>query len=455
MSTPNLSETSATLSSVAGPGVAAVRRKRLLLIASMSLPFAAAAVAFGLGEARGAWMLVWGAIIAFLATRSAESPKWIHIALLSVGVMIAPLSRLFDLHSQAEIATVCLVPVLVSVLYIESFHVVLGVSITGWLSNILFISQQAWSPADIGMFAAVTAGVQVGVLLSSASARRARALDREVEAQNSQALRLSETRRAQAERLAIVGRLASGVAHEINNPLAFVKANVGMLQRSISGHEEFEPKELEEILDDTIVGIDRICQIVLDLKGFAREDSGVLEPVDLREAIQSAARLAAVRLPRDMRVVVEIARGIPLVRANQRKLAQVMLNLLVNAGEALEESRTESPSVIIAATYEAGLVRLSVTDNGPGFPKDVMARLFEPFFTTKAPGKGTGLGLALSREYVTAFGGTLLAQNAPKGGAQFVITLRGTAGTGETPLPGSLDLGPDRALLVSRFKKSA
>jgi signal transduction histidine kinase len=426
------------------------------MVAAMSIPFAAAAIVAGLGEVRALWMLVWGAIIAFLALRPPDAQRWISIALLSVGVMIAPLSRLFDPHSPAEIATVCLVPVLVSVLYIESFHVVLGVSITGWVSNLIFIGLQDWAPRDLGLFAVVTAGVQVGVLLSSASARRARALDREHEAQNSQALRLSETRRAQAERLAIVGRLASGVAHEINNPLAFVKANVGMLQRTlVAGEEELSTDELTEILDDTIVGVERICQIVLDLKGFAREDSGLLEPVDLREAVQSAARLAAVRLPRDMRVSIEVPKGIPLVRANQRKLAQVMLNLLVNAGEALEESRTESPMVAIAATVEGGAIRVTVTDNGPGIPKDVMARLFEPFFTTKPPGKGTGLGLALSREYVTSFGGTLLAQNASKGGAQFVITLRITATTGETPLPGSLDLGPERSLLVSRFKKSA
>ncbi|MBL8914724.1 MAG: hypothetical protein JNM17_28725 [Archangium sp.] len=419
----------------------------------MSLPFAVAALLAGLGEARGIWMIVWGGIVAFLALQDADAPKWRAISLLSVGVMIAPLSRLFDVHSQAEVATVCLVPVLVSVLYIESFHVVLAVSVTGWLSNLLFMSQQQWDLSDIVMFAVVTAGVQLGVLLSSASARRARALDRVLEAQNGQALRLSETRRAQAERLAIVGRLASGVAHEINNPLAFVKANVSLLQRAlVTEDEKLTPPELAEIFEDTIVGVDRICQIVLDLKGFAREDSGLVEPVDLRDAIQSAARLAAVRLPRDMRVLVEVAKGLPLARANQRKLAQVMLNLLVNAGEALEEAKIENPLVTIAATYDAGHIKLTVTDNGPGIPKDVMARLFEPFFTTKAPGKGTGLGLALSREYVTSFGGTLLAQNAEKQGAQFIITLRVTAGTGETPLPGSLDLGPERSLFVSKLK---
>ena len=441
--------------SSSGAVIAAVRRKRLLLIAAMSIPFAAAAIVAGLGASRGLWMLVWGAIITFLALQPIDAPKWRAITLLSVGVMIAPLSRLFDTHSQAELATVCLVPIFVSVLYIESFHVVLAVSLSGWASNMVFVSQQGGPADELMLFGVVTGGTQIGVLLSSASARRARALDRAHEEQNGKALRLSETRRAQAERLAIVGRLASGVAHEINNPLAFVKANVGMLQRALVDEDEkLTPPELQEILNDTIIGVDRICQIVLDLKGFAREDSGTLEPVDLRDAIQSAARLAAVRLPRDMRVVVDVAKGLPLARANQRKLAQVMLNLLVNAGEALEDARVEHPQVTIAATYDAGQIKLTVTDNGPGIPKEVMARLFEPFFTTKPPGKGTGLGLALSREYVTSFGGTLVAQNVEPQGAQFLVSLRVSATTGETPLPGSLELGPERAEFMAKLKRA-
>jgi len=131
----------------------------------------------------------------------------------------------------------------------------------------------------------------------------------------------------------------------------------------------------------------------------------------------------------------------------------VMLNLLVNAGEALEEVRTLKPEVTIRAIPEGNSMRVTVTDNGPGIPPLVMQRLFEPFFTTKPPGKGTGLGLALSREYVEAFGGTLSVANVEPHGAQFSIVMRVTAATGETPLPGSLDLGPQREALLNRHRR--
>jgi C4-dicarboxylate-specific signal transduction histidine kinase len=156
-----------------------------------------------------------------------------------------------------------------------------------------------------------------------------------------------------------------------------------------------------------------------------------------------------------MKVNLLIPAGLPPVRAHQRKLAQVMLNLLVNAGEALEELRTLKPEVTIQAIREGESMRVTVTDNGPGIPAAVMPRMFEPFFTTKPPGKGTGLGLALSREYVEAFGGTLSVSNVQPHGAQFSIVMRVTSMTGETPLPGSLDLGPQRQALLDRHRRKA
>ena len=180
----------------------------------------------------------------------------------------------------------------------------------------------------------------------------------------------------------------------------------------------------------------------------------MVEPVDVLDTVTGAVRLAMVRLPRDVKVSIEVPRGLPPARASQRKLSQVLLNLLVNAGEALEEMNVLKPSVVIRAVTEGDNLLLTITDNGPGIPPGVMARLFEPFFTTKPPGKGTGLGLALSREYVEAFGGTLAAQNVDPRGAQFCITMKATSMSGETPLPGSLSLGPERALLLARHRRT-
>jgi C4-dicarboxylate-specific signal transduction histidine kinase len=129
-----------------------------------------------------------------------------------------------------------------------------------------------------------------------------------------------------------------------------------------------------------------------------------------------------------------------------------MLNLLVNAGEALEELRSLKPEVTIQAIREGEQMRVTVTDNGPGIPLPVMPRMFEPFFTTKLPGKGTGLGLALSREYVESFGGTLAVNNVLPHGAQFTLMMKLTPMTGETPLPDSLDLGPQRQTLLDHHR---
>ncbi len=432
-----------------------LRRRTLLIGATLTVPAAFAAY---LSTGHGLWKAIWlvglGAALVWVSGQPADARRWRLIVPPTLGVAFGPLACALEPVGPVQLATVVLIPIVIAVLFIDAFDVVLWTSAVGWLSTVLFFVHEGWSATHVVAVAVFTGGVSVVIGLAAAGARKLRELDRESESAHSQALRLSESRRAQAERLAIVGRLASGVAHEINNPLAFVKANVGELRRSLLlGGDPLPPDELKEILDDTTQGIDRICQIVADLKGFAREDSGVTEPVDLRDVVTGAVRLATVRLPRDMKVNIEVPGALPPVRANQRKLAQVMLNLLVNAGEALEEVRTLKPEVTIRAIPEGNSMRVTVTDNGPGIPPLVMQRLFEPFFTTKPPGKGTGLGLALSREYVEAFGGTLSVANVEPHGAQFSIVMRVTAATGETPLPGSLDLGPQREALLNRHRR--
>lgn len=401
------------------------------------------------------WMTAVALLIGWLSRVQTEA-AWKTLVPVCFAILSAPLALGTIVGGAPEVALMALVPISMAVLFFDRFEVVVGSMASGWVTNTFFLAmQEEWSRTDVAVVSLVFASVASNVIAAALHARRLREVDREIEADQGRALRTSETRRAQAERLAIVGRLASGVAHEINNPLAFVKANVGVLRRVFTGEEEVEEAELREVLSDTASGIERICQIVSDLKTFAREDSGVLEPVDLREIVQGAARLAAVRMPRDMKVHLELPAGIPFVRANQRKLSQVMLNLLVNSGEALEENPTPNPSVHIKAVVEGDAVRISITDNGPGIPAALLARMFEPFFTTKAPGKGTGLGLALSREYVTAFGGTLHVHNVEPRGAEFVMTLKATAGTGETPVPGSLSLGPARAMFVAQHRRRA
>ncbi len=235
----------------------------------------------------------------------------------------------------------------------------------------------------------------------------------------------AERYRAQTEKLATVGRLAASVMHEINNPLAFVGSNLEYLRTEVLAQPlpEKERREFQEAFDETRSGVERIKQIVLDLRGFSRMDAEEPTECALADVVMDAARLAAVRLKHVAKLKVEIPGDLPEVFATRQRLAQVLLNLLVNAGDSLEEAKVQGGEVRVTGVAEAGKVTLLVEDNGPGFPPEVLPRLFESFFTTKGPEKGTGLGLTISRELVERFGGTLKAENRPEGGARLRLEL--------------------------------
>ena len=252
-----------------------------------------------------------------------------------------------------------------------------------------------------------------------------------------EALAVSEHRRAQAEKLAALGRLASDVAHEINNPLAYVGSNVDFVHDELETPGTASREELTEVLQQTREGLRHIRQIVADLKGFARMD--VHEPTEctLAGVVADALKLASLRLKHVARLRVDVPEDLPEVFVVRQRLVQVVLNLLINAGDALEERGTRDGEVSVRGLAENGRVLLLIEDNGPGFAPGVLHRIFEAFFTTKGPDKGTGLGLSLSRELVVQFGGELSASNRPEGGACLRLefpALHATPAGG--PLPG-------------------
>ncbi len=232
----------------------------------------------------------------------------------------------------------------------------------------------------------------------------------------------AERERVEVDRLVLVGQLAAGVAHEVNNPLAFVKSNLSFLERELRGEGgPLDVGELRDVVAETQDGVLRIQQIVMDLRRFSREidegDDGRAE-----DAIQEARRLASVRLREVGEVALDCPAELPPVRLGQRHMVQVLLNLLLNAADAVEEALPPRRArIVVRARVVEGGVRLEVEDNGPGIRPEALGKLFEPFFTTKPPGKGTGLGLALCREYVSRAGGTLVAENRAEGGARFII----------------------------------
>jgi two-component system NtrC family sensor kinase len=265
---------------------------------------------------------------------------------------------------------------------------------------------------------------QGGPLLSriqSALNRMAEALRREQALTRSQLealqqanarLARAQTELVSAERLATVGKLAAGVAHEVGNPLAGI---LGYLSLARMRATTPELKEYLERIDHEVHRIDGIVRGLLDL---GRPRPATLAPVDVGQVAETCVRLVRAG-PELARVGVDftLEPGL-LARADTGPLSQIVINLLLNAAQAMGGEGS-----VRAATWRVGgEVRLAVEDSGPGIPPEVMPRLFEPFFTTKE-GKGTGLGLAVSLHLAQSMGGRLTAENLPGGGARFTVHL--------------------------------
>lgn len=431
-----------SLSPLSPSGLISARRFLLVLVGALvATPLSLAQLLVGhIGLWRALWQMLSPVLVAWLARsilrRDRDSAGW-WAAIPVLLTLSGPATFFLEGAGVAEQVTLVLLPVVLCVLFFDQFAIVTSVLVAGLISVTAWF---VWS----GFTALQMAGVVFGevaaatmLALTSAWLRSVRRLEIEAEQQRSQALRLSETRRAHAERLAIVGRLASGVAHEINNPLAYVKANVGVLKRDLFGNEPLSEGEAREILDET-TDASRTAPSTRSRRSTGSISSFPSRAKAFRSAtIWQMRSMPTVRLPIGVKPVVEIHRG-TIVRANRRKLSQVVLNLLVNAGEALEEARTPRPFITVRTEHTDEGVVLSIEDNGPGMSEEVQQRLFEPFFTTKGPGKGTGLGLALSREYLAGFGSSIRATSAPGGGARFLVSLRVAVVTGETPVPGRL-----------------
>jgi signal transduction histidine kinase/CheY-like chemotaxis protein len=254
-----------------------------------------------------------------------------------------------------------------------------------------------------------------------------------------------------AERLASVGELAAAVAHEINNPLAYVSANVEIL--AADGRLGNESAEL---VSDLREGITRIRDIVASLKKLSRVDESRREPVDVARVIDVALKIAGAEIRHRARVEVHVSSPAPVVLAEEGRLGQVLINLLVNAAQALAlERQAENRIVVEARNLDQDCCEILVQDNGPGIPPELQGRIFDPFFTTKPVGEGTGLGLSVCHGIVASLGGTIGVTSSSQNGTTFRIVLPAlAAGTicdrperPATPVPNADARGP-RVLLI-------
>jgi PAS domain S-box-containing protein len=221
-----------------------------------------------------------------------------------------------------------------------------------------------------------------------------------------------------ADRMASIALLGAGVAHEINNPLAYALSGVQLAARMVSGMPD-APPQVGELLATAAEGLGRVRTIVRDLRSLARPDDGPPVPTDVHEVLESTLTLAASALSGRARVVREYC-DLPLAAANSPRLAQVALNLVHNALESMSE-----PGELRVRTLvdETGRVVFEVEDTGMGIPPDVLARIFDPFFTTKPIGSGTGLGLAICHQIVAGFGGAITVRSTVGQGTTFRVSL--------------------------------
>ena len=250
---------------------------------------------------------------------------------------------------------------------------------------------------------------------------------------------ISEQKRLQrqlehADRLASVGIMAAGVAHEVNNPLSFILSNTRFALNEMRAHQaELQAAgrtpgkewaaEVEVALSDALSGIDRVRRIVADLKGFCRNAPGTTAAVDLHEVLEHALEMADTEL-RPRASIVRIFGSPPLVEAESTRLEQVFLNILLNAAHAMPVDGGDTNQVTIRTTTDqAGRALVEVCDTGPGMSPEVLKRVFEPFFTTKDAGQGTGLGLSICHGIIKSIGGEIEIESRPGTGTTVRVVL--------------------------------
>jgi signal transduction histidine kinase len=247
-------------------------------------------------------------------------------------------------------------------------------------------------------------------------------------------------------RLAAVGELAAGVAHEINNPIAFVRANLGALDALLEkvDREAEDPSVAEgrELVAESLDGVDRVSAIVRDVRSLAHHGGGQRERVLLPDLLESAVRVAGSQIRERGRVECDYG-PVPPVRGMSQELQQVFLNLIVNAAQAIPVGGR----IRVSTRTEGGDAVVRVQDDGPGIPEDVIDRIFDPFFTTKPVGEGCGLGLGISYRIVRDHDGDLSVRSRPGEGACFEVRLPAEPDQPEgpdEPEPGPAEPGAGR-----------
>jgi histidine kinase len=238
----------------------------------------------------------------------------------------------------------------------------------------------------------------------------------------------AEQQLIQASKMATLGEMATGVAHELNQPLAVIKTASRFFIKKVRNQEPI-PEHIIATMSEEIDGhVDRATKIINHMREFGRRSDKRLDPISINEVLSKTSEIFSQQLKaRGIDIVWDLADSLPPVRADANRLEQVFINLLINARDAIEEKVQAHPHqkgekrIYLASRRRDGFVEVEVRDTGKGVPRKLIAKIFEPFFTTKEVGKGTGLGLSISYQIVQDFGGTIQAQSREGEGAAFMI----------------------------------
>jgi signal transduction histidine kinase len=238
------------------------------------------------------------------------------------------------------------------------------------------------------------------------------------------------SRLVMSDRLAAVGEMAAGIAHEINNPLAYVRSNLGLLRKhwdelgseiEKTGTPEYTAvllAESEEMIDESLQGVDRAVAIVRDVKGLSHGAQSEREMANVSALLDGVIRMAKSQMRRSSAIIKDFAATPPLECAPQ-ELQQVFLNLVMNAAQAIDEDG----EIRVKTRATDDFILVYVEDDGCGIPPEMVRRIFDPFFTTKAVGEGTGLGLGIALEIVRKHGGEIGVESEPGEGTVFCVRL--------------------------------
>ncbi|MDD4957606.1 MAG: ATP-binding protein [Candidatus Omnitrophica bacterium] len=258
----------------------------------------------------------------------------------------------------------------------------------------------------------------------------------------------------QSEKLASIGRLASGVAHEINNPLSFVCGNMECMKNyttdllkvlcvikkivDLINNNKMEKandllrevcriydevnldyiiNDVYKLLDESKIGLERIRKIIADLRTFARKDTDDVKDVSIEEILEGTLNI----IDSEVKYIAEVKKdydpGLPRIKCNEQRLSQVFMNLIMNAVQAIDGHGL----ILIRTFYDDNFVYIEVSDTGSGIPENALSKIFDPFFTTKPAGKGTGLGLSISYEIVQKYGGDMKVVSKLGEGTTFTV----------------------------------